>query len=567
MSLPTYALRGFVIALTLASSTIAQAPSRDASFGVWPWLVGNIDADVPSIVAHARTRGYETIYVHVFSSTGVGTGDLRIEDESHTWSPSWGSVRPLVRLSNLIAQAHAQNVRVIAVMNCFYETTPTPDDAAHRDYLAYDVIDYLVNTMDAQGRPVYALDGVALDRVRYYAGPRTHHNVTDFVRKAREVLGHRELHAYVPANAWVIDGPAYDARFNTYSYVIQEMERTYGLNYEVIAPYVDTFLPMAYTSDGHVYGSNYTNMQAYVETCARYLKSACVYGGSPATRVTPAIRAWNDTSGTTTPQSIDASARGALLGGGEGFNVFRYYTSRTQTSWWNALATHVVSNPNRPTARVQVAVDGLTVTFDMTTSTDLDEPTSSLRSRVDWDGDGTWDTALANTLVTSWLVTAAGTYDYAVEVVDSNGLFDREIGRYQVGNALQLSTTFLSIANGGQVDLQLRAGSQAMGAYALFLVTMSGTTPGTPLSPELTLPLNFDPLTVVTLTLANTPAFPNFFSTLDPQGRATASIVMPPGQLPPELLFQRLDACALGLTPGTLTPFFVSNPATFLFFP
>jgi hypothetical protein len=562
-----FALLWVSLPLALAAPTRAQAPSLRTSVGIWPWLTSvDIDTDAPNIVAKAVAEGLDEIYLHVFSSTGIGSGDLRIQDEAGTWSPSWGAVRPLVTLSRFTALAHAQNLRVYAVMNCFYESTPTPDSLVHRDFLAYQVIDYLLNSFDAQGRDRYGLDGIALDRVRYYGGNRTRQNVTDFITKVRSVAGAKEVHAFVPANAYIVDGPTYDARFNSYSSVIAQVEREFGLHYPTVAPLLDVMLPMAYTSDGHVYGSNYANMEAYVGICAQYLRQAALNGGSPGTQIVPAIRTWNDSSGTTTPASVAASVRGALRNGGVGFNLFRYYTSFNQPSWWAAMAPYIVPRPNAPAARMQASIDGLTLEADLRASSDLDEPLSHLRFRLDLGGDGRYETASLTQAQPFWLLEAPGTQVVAAEVEDTTGLRDVVRARATAGQPLTLSQAWMFAGAGGSLDLRFHGGRGASGHFGLFLLSASGFAPGTPFGGVM-LPLNWDPLTDLALVLANTPTFSGFFAPLDARGDATARLVLPAGAIPPAMIGLRIHSAVLGLSPNTFAPRFVSNPAGFFILP
>ncbi|MBK9384899.1 MAG: hypothetical protein IPN34_08800 [Planctomycetes bacterium] len=563
-------LRAFLAAAVvpcLAAELPGQSPSLRASVGVWPWLTStNLDTDAPNIVAKAVAEDLDEIYIHVYSSTAIGAGDLRIVDEAGSWNPTWGALRPLVTLSRFTALAHAQNLRVYAVLNCFYETTPTPDSVAHRDYLAFDVIDYLLNSFDAQGRDVYGLDGIALDRVRYYSGPRTHHNVTDFLTKVRSVAGAKEVHAFVPANAYVMDGPTYDARFNSYAQAMATIENDFGLHYPTVAPLLDVMLPMAYTSDGHVYGSNYTNMEAYVGICARYLQLAAQNGGSPQTQIVPAIRAWNDSSGTTTPASITASVRGALRNGGVGFNVFRYYTSVNQPTWWAAMAPYIAPRSNAPAARMQARFDGLTLEADLSTSTDLDEPLANLRFRLDLGANGSFDTASTAQPRPFVLFDAPTNVTVAAEVADSTGLVDTVQARVAAAQPLSLSQAWLFAGAGGAIDLRFRGGRGASGHFGLFLLSASGYAPGTPIG-GLPLPLNWDPLTELALVFANTPPFTGFFAPLGANGEATARLALPAGAIPPAMIGLRIHSAVLGLEGATLSPRFVSNAAGFFILP
>ena len=83
------------LASLLASAALAQPPqpSSDVSVGVFPFLVGNMDGQVQTIVNTATQRGLDTIYVSVFRATGPSTGDLWITDQAGNWHLAWGPIR------------------------------------------------------------------------------------------------------------------------------------------------------------------------------------------------------------------------------------------------------------------------------------------------------------------------------------------------------------------------------------------------------------------------------------------------------------------------------------------
>ena len=79
-----------------------------------------------------------------------------------------------------------------------------------------------------------------------------------------------------------------------------------------------------------------------------------------------------------------------------------------------------------------------------------------------------------------------------------------------------------------QGDLPKRVfGIQDEGLY-LLAWGGSGTSPGTALAPGVVLPLNVDLLTQLGLGGLNGPMFHQFFGLLDPQGRAQATLTIPP---------------------------------------
>ncbi|MBK8097192.1 MAG: DUF1028 domain-containing protein [Planctomycetes bacterium] len=108
---------------------------------------------------------------------------------------------------------------------------------------------------------------------------------------------------------------------------------------------------------------------------------------------------------------------------------------------------------------------------------------------------------------------------------------------------------------GGPLDLALAAGNVHAGRSYLVLASASGSTPGVQL-PNLLVPLNPDHLTEFVVDWALTGALPGLFAALDGQGRARATVPIPPGVL------QYWQGGALTFAFVLLSPLdFASNPA------
>jgi len=123
------------------------------------------------------------------------------------------------------------------------------------------------------------------------------------------------------------------------------------------------------------------------------------------------------------------------------------------------------------------------------------------------------------------------------------------------GESLYADATTLSESTGGIVNFTLNSGSTHAGRTYFMLGSVTGTSPGFPLPGGLVLPLNWDIFTGMVFKLANTPAFEDFYGTLDGSGQATAQLdsfgPLPPGGLGVKLYFAYLQ----------YSPFdFVSNP-------
>jgi hypothetical protein len=541
----------FLPPLLLALAPLARGQGAlagpDNSFGVWPWLVGNIDPSVPSIVATTANTGLDTLYVHLYRTTGAANGGtLYMVDEAGTWNASWGSIVPYVTLSNLIDEAHAQNLRVIGVVNCFVDPAPLPGDPVHEERLR-DVVDYLVHTFAPDGSPLYALDGIVLDRVRYYGGAPSSAPVTSFVASVKDVLGILPLQAFLIASPWYIDGPVYNGNFRTYASAMSLVQADYGQDWEALSPHLEVLLPMAYVAEGGVYGMDTALMGAYTAKVAEFADTSRTLGGSPETRVNVAIRAWNDSTGTTTPASLGSCAQGALAGGGEGFMAFRYFTAVGHPDWFATMAQHSQSLPNRPLAVLEATVAGLTVTLDASGVSDLDEPSASLEVRFDTDGDGDFDTPFSTTKTHTYTAGGAGSFIAGVEVRDSTGLRGARVREVDVLTPLAANAGVLHAGAGGTVVFTLQLGPAAAGTMHVLLGTTSGTSPATSLAPGISLPLVLDAFTYALLAVSNSPLAQNFVGIVPPSGNATASLSVPPGALPPSSIFTLFFFAAVGV--------------------
>jgi hypothetical protein len=86
--------------------------------------------------------------------------------------------------------------------------------------------------------------------------------------------------------------------------------------------------------------------------------------------------------------------------------------------------------------------------------------------------------------------------------------------------------TMISVSAGGSQVLTLDAGSAAAGDGYLVAGSATGVQPGTFIG-GVTVPLNLDSYTLLTITNANTPTFTNTFGGFDGSGQASASINLP----------------------------------------
>lgn len=518
--------------LLLAGCLVAQAPSTDVAVGVFPFLVGNMDPRINEIVTNCTTHGIDTLYVSAFRATGPSTGDLWVTDSAGDWNPAWGPVRSTgagIHLQNLITACHAANVRVVAVLKCFADTVQ-PDNTAHKQYLL-DVIDYFVDAWQGNGTPVYDLDGIALDYVRYVGGTNVNvANVTNFVSDVRQRIGNLSLHAYLIANRYSFDGPTYNGVFNSYASTMGQLQSQFGQHWEQLAGLVDVLMPMAYTANGSIY-STYALHQAYVRKTAEYARTAASNAGVPTRRVQPTIKTYTGESETTTDLTIEASITGALLGGADGYQSFRYQFLVQNPGWWTKMAQYAVPGCNWPRPSYTAISPRLTTTFDPAATVDSDQAANSLQLRFDFDGDRVFDTPWQNHAVATDLARHPGSWITTMQARDVDGHVSTTRRRFTAGSAVTLLPPFVSTSLGGQVQIQLDVGPAGAGDVYLAIASISGTSPGFLWEPGFPVPLNIDGVTMLFASDPNGAILANGLGTFDGLGRATAVLTVPPGLL------------------------------------
>lgn len=529
-------MRHLVLAAALAAlPAFAQSPSTDVAVGVFPFLVGNMDSRIGEIVTNCQTRGIDTLYVSAFRATGPQAGDLWVTDSAGDWNTAWGPVRPGgagIHLQNLITACHAANVRVVAVLKCFSDNVQ-PTDAGHKQYLL-DVIDYFTDSYRTDGQPVYDLDGIALDYIRF-VGAATGNDplqVTNFLADVRQHIGGLSLHCYLIASRFTFDGPTYDANFNSYTSVINSLSSQYGQNWQQMAQYVDVLMPMSYTADGSIYNTA-ARHRAYVQQTAAYARTACTLAGFPGRRVCPVVKTYTGEGETTTVTTIDASITGALLGGGDGYQSFRYQFLVNNPTWWGPMQNWAVPGCNWPVPLATPSSSTLTVQFDPSLSRDADQTSATLQARYDWNDDGVFDTGWSALAPTTGQPRYPGSWIGCMQVRDTQNHVATTRRRYTAGPGVTLTPPFVSAGNGGNVQIDFRTGTAAAGAPYVTLLTISGTSPGTVWQPGFPIPINIDFVTQAFLADPNSPLLPGGTGTFDALGRATATLIVPPAVLQP----------------------------------
>jgi uncharacterized Ntn-hydrolase superfamily protein len=113
----------------------------------------------------------------------------------------------------------------------------------------------------------------------------------------------------------------------------------------------------------------------------------------------------------------------------------------------------------------------------------------------------------------------------------------------------------VSAATGGKTRFVLQGGTARKQRAYLLVGSASGSQPGIRVSPNLTIPVNPDPVFYLLLQYVNTPVLPAGLGVLDGSGRAEAAFVAPPAALGP------LKGLSLTFAWASLSPVdFASNP-------
>ena len=144
---------------------------------------------------------------------------------------------------------------------------------------------------------------------------------------------------------------------------------------------------------------------------------------------------------------------------------------------------------------------------------------------VGTDGEGAWMVYEQGGSVNK--STGAGIVDLVVVRVMKDGSVVSPYGT-QGGQPLSLSSTTISAANGGQITFNVDAGVANKQKGYVIMGSLSGTSPGVPLSNELTLPLNIDDFTFLLFSLNNSAKYRYFTATLSSQGSNKGYLMCPP---------------------------------------
>lgn len=140
------------------------------------------------------------------------------------------------------------------------------------------------------------------------------------------------------------------------------------------------------------------------------------------------------------------------------------------------------------------------------------------------------------------------------------GIFDNSAGLDTPGDS-NATAGRLPASFGGGVGVALNFDASFAGQLYFIGATASGTTPGLPIG-GVTIPLNLDAVTNLSLNLANSGTFVNTLGTLDADGDAAAQIVLP-GNANLAGTTVNVAAITIDLLTGTVSS--ASNPGTVTF--
>ncbi len=135
---------------------------------------------------------------------------------------------------------------------------------------------------------------------------------------------------------------------------------------------------------------------------------------------------------------------------------------------------------------------------------------------------------------------------------------------HYVERTLWEDATTISISGGGSIGFDMITGSAHAGDWHLLLGSASGTEPGVVLD-GIPTPLNVDGWFLMMLSNPNTFPFANTASTLNGDGKSTASFTIPGGVVPPVLAGLQLDHGFLVIDDVTMDVLHASNPVPMTF--
>ncbi len=146
----------------------------------------------------------------------------------------------------------------------------------------------------------------------------------------------------------------------------------------------------------------------------------------------------------------------------------------------------------------------------------------------------------------------------------AGGVFDLAAGPLDTPGAANANYGRMSQQFAGGMGMRIEAGAANAGLLYLTLFSVSGTVPGIPAGPGVTLPLNFDALLSLSLKSAGSPIFSSTVGLLDGSGTSPDQRFVPPS-FPVAFIGTTINAAAVGLSIfPTISPVFATNSVALL---
>ncbi|HET6202255.1 MAG TPA: VCBS repeat-containing protein [Planctomycetota bacterium] len=189
-----------------------------------------------------------------------------------------------------------------------------------------------------------------------------------------------------------------------------------------------------------------------------------------------------------------------------------------------------------------------------------------------------WLTYASSFTTTQWLAgpSSGANLGWVIIAKDVDGDGFREVISPATGDNLVMvfrpktltaSGTGVSLSAGGSVSLSIDASPSHGGEAYLIVCSTTGTYPGT-LVGNIRVPILVDSFTFAALTVVNSPVLANFAGFLDANGRATATLTVPPGAFTnPALVGLTINLADVVLNPALTAVQVSSNPVSVTLLP
>lgn len=211
------------------------------------------------------------------------------------------------------------------------------------------------------------------------------------------------------------DIPGFDFIGDTPYVIDSDSEDRYPFTFPLVGDSIPPIVNITFPLDGQIFNTEPITVTGTAQDS----------GGSGLETVMvrnpPTILSWTLATGTSTWS--------AVVNLSPGFNTIE---ARAWDYDWNPSVIDLVTitydppgnDPPEANFTVKPASGGLSVTFTVnaSASVDMEDPTSALAVRWDWEDDGIWDTLWSTTKTEQHQYTSPGTYNIRLQVMDTGGL-------------------------------------------------------------------------------------------------------------------------------------------------